>query len=237
MRTNSINLFFRLIVILELLLISCDRERPETCTDAPSDGLISFYDFQGDANDHLDENNGIGYNVEYFNSQDSENKVLLLNGINSYVDLQTPFDYEVMTISLWFYAQDFNSIFDLIYTSDNPALSYGLLNISIRNDDGVNNLYFNVSGQYVTVEIIKNSWYHVTIIRNKKEYKYYLNSFLIKSGTFENYVTSDEGYQSAIIGCKRTFENGYLKGFIDNLRIYNKVLSEKEINILFECQY
>ncbi len=132
---------------------------------------------------------------------------------------------------------DFNSIFDLIYTSDNPALSYGLLNISIRNDDGVNNLYFNVSGQYVTVEINKNSWYHVTIIRNKKEYKYYLNSFLIKSGTFENYLTSDEGYQSAIIGCKRTFENGYLKGFIDNLRIYNKVLSEKEINILFECQY
>ncbi len=35
----------------------------------------------------------------------SENKVLLLNGINSYVDLQTPFDYEVMTVSLWFYAQ------------------------------------------------------------------------------------------------------------------------------------
>lgn len=236
MRTKRINLFLRLLVISGSMLISCDKEKCETCNDVPSDGLISFYDFQGNANDYLGTNNGIEYNVEYLeNSPVLSNKVLALNGINSFVDLQSPFDYEEMTISLWFNAQDFESIFDLIYTSDNPGLNYGLLNIAIRNDDGVNNLYLSVSGQVDTVAIEKNAWYHVAIIKYKKEYKYYLNSVLTKSGTFENYLTSDDGFQSAIVGCKRTFESGYLKGFIDNLRIYNKVLSEKDIQKLFEC--
>lgn len=237
MRTNRNNFPLLLVVIMVSLLISCEREEFETCDDLLSDGLVSFYGFDGNPNDYSGKNHGIEYNVEYLeNDPFSTNQVLMLNGFSSLVDLQNPFDYEEITLSIWFNAHYFGSIFDLIYTSDNPFLNYGLLNIAVRNENGINNLNFNVSGQNVTVEIEKNKWYHVTVTRNKKEFKYYLNGTLIESGSFENYLTSDAGSQTAIIGCKRTFENGYFNGLIDNLRIYDKALSEKDIKKIYECR-
>jgi hypothetical protein len=237
MKTKRIHLCLKLIAISVIFLMACEREICETCGDIPTDGLVSYYVFQGDANDNVGSNHGIENNVEYFeNIPMSPNKVLMLNGVDSYVDLENPFDFEVMTISLWFNALDFESIFDLIYTSDNPDLQYGLLSIAVRNDEGVDNLYFNFSGNNVTVAVNKNTWYHVTVIKDKKDFKYYLNAELIEAGSTENYITSDDGPQTAVVGCKRTYENGYFYGFIDNLRIYNKVLSEKEIKKIFDCQ-
>ncbi len=236
MKTIRIKLLLQLLVLIGLLLISCERDKCESCDDLPSEGLVSFYDFQGTANDFLSNNDGTGYNVVYLeNIPNSSNQVIMLNGFSSYVDLRNPFDYERMTLSIWFNAGYFENIYDLIYTSDNPALNYGLLNIAIRDVNGVNTLNFNVSGQNVAVEIEPNKWYHMAVIKNRKEYKYYLNGVLKESGSFDNYLTSDEGSQTAIVGCKRTFENGYFKGYIDNIRIYDKVLSETEIKRLFEC--
>jgi hypothetical protein len=230
-----------MVATLPMCLMSCDEDGPWS-DDRPSKkkkptevGLVSYYDFQGNADDKFGTNEGIEFNTAYLeNTPKVDNKVLLLNGLNSYVDLQTPFDYEEMTISVWFNAQKFNSVFDLIYTSDHPGLEFGLLSIATRNDNGVNNLYFNVSGQNVTVEIDEYLWYHVTIVKDKKQYKYYLNNVLIEAGTFDNYLTSTQGSASAIVGAVRTLQGGFFDGFIDNLRIYNRVLTAEEIEVLYK---
>lgn len=213
--------------IFSFAFMSCEDHQPST------KGLVAFYKFYDNADDSFGEFDGVGYNVEYTRkTPNSSNKVLTLDGTDGYVNLQTPFDFEVMTLSVQFKVQEFNPTFDLIYTSDNPALNFGLLSIATRNDEGVDNLYFNVSGQNRTVPILTGTWYHAVVVKNGKQYSYYLDDVLVFEGTFENYLTSSQGSTSAIVGCVRTLQGGFLNGSIDNLIIYDRALSKKEIRKL-----
>ena len=241
MKKSSL-LFLVLFIGFSLTIMSCEEwfgERPvEHPVKPPTDGLVSFYKFQGNSKDDVGDNDGIDFNTSYSEKVPGQpNKVLALNGVNSYVNLGTPFDYEAMSISVWFNVHEIESIFDLIYTSDHPGLNYGLLSIAVRNDSGVDNLYFNVSGQNVTVPIEKDRWYHVVIVKDKKAYRYYLDSDLVVAGTFENYLTSSQGSSSAIVGSVRTLQGGFLNGFVDNLRIYNRPVTEGEVETLYTEQY
>lgn len=165
------------------------------------DGLVAYYPFEGNAFDVIGENTGVENIVEYFSSSYTvPNQVIAFNGVNSFVDLQNDFDYETMTINLWFNALKFENVFGIIYTSDNPQLNFGLTNIVIRNDDNINHLYINVSGQNEIVEIEENSWYNITMIRDKKSYRYCLNGALTGSGEFTEYYTSNNGHATAILG-------------------------------------
>jgi hypothetical protein len=221
-----------------LIIVSCDDSKEPSAVKPSTDGLVSYYKFQGNSEDSFGENDGTDFNALYSKKVPAKSeKVLALNGVNSYIDLTTPFDYESMSISVWFNAHEIESVFDLIYTSDNPELDYGLLSIAVRNDDGVDNLYFNVSGQNVTVPIEKDQWYHVVIAKDKKAYRYYLDNTLVVAGTFENYLTSAQGMTTAIVGCVRTLEGGFLNGLVDELRIYNRPVTEGEVKILFFEKY
>lgn len=198
------------------------------------EGLVSYYTFENSADDLIGLNDGIENSVEYYTDfTNPQNKTIGFNGVSSFVNLRSNFDFPQMTINLWFLAKEFDSGFDLIYTSDNPSRQYGLTSIAIRKDNGINNLYFNVSGQNITVEIETDKWYNVTIVRDNKEFEYYLNNELVFSGVFLNYLTSPDGSESAIIGANRTLLRGFLKGNLDNLRIYDRALSKEEVLVLF----
>lgn len=222
---------FVLILFFLLVISSCGNEEPDI--EPSVVGLVSYYTFENSAEDLIGLNDGIENNVEYLTDfTNSKNKTIGFNGVSSFVNLQSNFDFPQMTINLWFLAKEFDSGFDLIYTSDNPSRQYGLTSIAVKNDNGINNLYFNVSGQNITVEIETDKWYNVTIVRNNKEFEYYLNDELVFSGVFLNYLTSPDGSESAILGCNRTLLRGFLKGNIDDLRIYDRALSEEEVLVL-----
>lgn len=197
------------------------------------EGLVAFYPFEGNAIDIVGENIGIEQNVEYLSSNYTlSDQVIAFNGIDSYVDLRNDFDFETTTISLWFNALKINELVGIIYTSDNAELEYGLSLITVRKDNDTNHLYFNVSGQIMTVEIEENIWYNATIIRDNKQYQYYLNGVLVSSGEFIEYYNSGNGNTTAVIGCLRTLDRRFYNGLVDNLRLYNRALSGSEINTL-----
>jgi hypothetical protein len=197
------------------------------------EGLVAYYPFEGNAMDIAGENNGVEHNVEYLSSTYTlSDQVIAFNGVNSYVDLRNGFDYEKTTISLWFNALKINDVVGIIYTSDNAELEYGLSLITVRKDNNTNHLYLNFSGQIVTVEIEENSWHNATITRDNKHYQYYLNGNMISSGDFSDYYNSGNGNSTAVIGCLRTLNQRFFNGLVNNLRIYNRVLSESEINTM-----
>ena len=181
----------------------------------------------------MGNNSGKAINVDYkIKKGTSSDQVLMLNGVDSYVDLTTPFDYEEITISLWFQVNNFDSHFDLIFTSDYLSQKYGLMNLATKTENGVDKVYFNLSGEIETREIQKNVWYHATLIKANQRYEYYLNGRLIGSGAIEKYLSSVRGFPVAQIGTIRTRETGFFDGAVNNLRIYNRALSEKEVRAL-----
>ena len=216
-------------VILALLLCSCAPKISQN-------GLVSHYAFDGNAEDLMGKNHGKGENVRYESKKGkSKDKVVVLNGVDSYVDLTTPFDYEEITISLWFKVNRFDNAapYDLIFTSDYAAQKYGLMNLAIKVENGVNNVYFNFSGQLISREIKAGVWYHATLVKKKDQrFEYYFNGLLIGSGRFEKYLSSVRGFPVAQIGTVRTRELGFFDGAVNNLRIYNRALPVEEVKRL-----
>lgn len=220
---------FTPLVILSLLFSSCASSK---ITDQ---GLVSFYPFDGSAEDRMGSNHGKAMNAGYKSKKGtSSDQVLVLNGGDSYVDLTTPFDSEEITISLWFLVNNFDPNFDLIFTSDYIDQKFGLMNLAARTENGVNQVYFNLSGEIETREIRMNVWYHAVLIKKNQRYEYYLNGRLIGSGAIENYISSVRGFPVAQIGTIRTRETGFFDGAVNNLRIYSRALSEDEVKALAE---
>jgi hypothetical protein len=211
-----------------ILLFSCSKVEDDELPN--KDGLISFYNFQGNSDDVYGENSGRETNAIYVTDYFlHNNKVLILNGTNSYISIPESFDFEAKTINLWFNVLESSPVLGVIYSSDNPGLDYGLTLLNTQLVESHINLYFNVSNQQDTVEIKANTWYNATIVTMGKKYAYYLNGNPVKSGSFNSYVCSYNGNSSTIIGCDRTLTQRFFNGMVDNLLIYNRRLSDNEI--------
>jgi hypothetical protein len=228
--------FFPIFISLVMLLISCNKE--PSGEQPTRDGLVSLYNFQGNSDDVFADNNGMGSSIKYLIAGiNKNNQVLSLNGFNSYVKFPDSFDYEVKTINLWFNVIKPTTVLGVIYSSDNPGLIYGLTLLNTQLINSHLNLYFNVSNQQDIVEIKANTWYNATIVIEGKKYSYYLNGISVKSGEFRNYISSYNGIHESIIGCDRTLNGRFFNGLVDDLRIYNRKLSDHEIEVLYWAKF
>ena len=196
---------------------------------------MSFYTFQNNLNDVVGINHATGNMINIFKPVSNDlNWVVYFNGANSFVRIENPFDYESLTLSVWFNAISTKDVLGVIYSSDNPTLKYGMHTISVKNDNGNDNIYFNTSGQISTVKIDKNKWYNAVISRENNKYKYYLNGELIVSDQFSYYLSSSIGGTSiALLGCLRTMDMRFFNGLIDNFRVYDRMLTDEEIKLIY----
>jgi hypothetical protein len=174
---------------------------------------------------------------------------LSFNGINNYVSIPRMNNDEI-SLSAWFYknAND---------TSRNDAIFSGFRNNSnlqlregfeLRFPSGIpNTLEFVLvtqdgSGTKTTRTTRRNllnslgSWYHVAGTYNKTtgEQKLYVNGepVHIQTHLTGNTIVPLTFYSDMRIGYSRV-NNGYFNGVIDDVRLYNRVLSGKEIKDLY----
>jgi hypothetical protein len=198
-----------------------------------NDGLVSFYQFQGNVLDKLGNHNGSENYVQYEAGADT-NKYLSLNGMDAYVDLNFPFDFESKTINLWFKVTEEQGEISLLYVSDNTNLVNGATIMGVERWDTDVFLNFNYASQLYRVNINENVWYNACITNDHGSYGYYLNGELLRAGSTSFLVHSYNGVESAVVGCGRTVDRSYFYGLVDNLRIYNKALTLNEIKALYE---
>jgi len=219
-----------------MFLLSCRKEQLDE--EPTQNGLVSYYNFQGNTDDDFGDIDGTGINVEYItDASQSENQFLKLNGVNSYVNLTIPFDFESRTISLWFNVTESESDFGVIYSSDNPTLKYGMTILSTKLVNTNIELYFNTSNHLDTINIEANTWYNATITTENKKFSYYLNGNVVESGVFEDFICSYNGDSTSVIGCNRTLNQRFFNGLIDNLRVYNRKLDDDEIKTIYKAKF
>lgn len=235
-KMNYIKLYYVALISSVMILFSCNKKPYDE--QPTQDGLVSFYNFQGNSNDVFGNNSGLEKNVKYSNLDfHNNNQALSLSGFNSYIKLPDSFDYETKTINLWFNVRESTTVLGVIYSSDSPNLKFGLTLLNTQLFNSHINLYFNVSNQQDTVEIKLNTWYNATIVTEGRKYSYYLDGNSIKSGDFNNYVSSDSGNPTTELGCDRYLDQRFFNGLVDNLRIYNRKLSDDEIKVLYQVKF
>jgi hypothetical protein len=207
----------------------------------PGDGLVAYYPFNGNANDESGNgNNGIVNGATLITDRfGNANSAYSFNGFSGYLVLPNTFDFLPRTIDLWFNTVNANYSYSYgaIYQSDNPFLSYGAIGVAIKDIDGKKRLLLTIAAVTDSFDLVTNSWYNIAMTADlDNNINYYVNGGLIGSKKIVGYLTSYEGLSKTIIGSSRFADGQFFNGKIDDIRIYNRVLNDSEINLLYQSK-
>lgn len=203
------------------------------------EGLLIYLPFNGNANDE----SGNGYNGTVYGASltidrfGKDDKAYNFNGTNNYIEISNTSDLHLQngfTICVWFKLASGNG--------DNSLISkhiYGLNSGFALNTFGEKARFYVDSGEsngLNTNESYKDNQWHFmtgTFDRTTKTQILYIDGVLKNNQTAKYLLTNNF---NITVGNART-SNGnfsaFYKGLLDDIRIYNKVLSQSEIQSLY----
>ncbi|HOO73160.1 MAG TPA: hypothetical protein PK926_15490 [Spirochaetota bacterium] len=214
-------------VLFFSLVIACDDDGDndkDGGSSIPADGLIHYYTLDGHANDTGSEPcNGVITGAVAAEGRKSVANTALSFDETAYIDL-TYFDVpENCTISFWFKTTDTNGCIlswsELPSTPGSDNITIGVLS-SVLAADSDNGPASN--GAFGTTVLTNDAWTHGVIIISEGS-----NCRIIVNGVEE---TDDDIYSGLSLNTLKIGSN--FTGVIDDICIYDRVLSGTEIGLL-----
>ncbi|MBN1349533.1 carboxypeptidase regulatory-like domain-containing protein [candidate division KSB1 bacterium] len=213
----------------------------------PAEGLVAHYPFNGNAKDESGNANhgavsGAALSSDRFGNS---NKAFSFDGINDLINCGHQSSLQLsnaITISAWFNSTS-SSVLGryIIGKCDNNSPSYEYM-ICFDYSAGVSGyglksciggLNFDESGTNFKPDA--NKWYHVAVTwEYPGTFKLYLNGMLLNTKPTTSLIEHTD--QDMIIGCIRPSgepQMRYFSGKIDDIRIYNRALTDSEILQLY----
>lgn len=236
--------FSRLVFILPLLLLFITTFNVSVAADL-TDGIMAYYPFNGDANDHSGNNNhGEEYGgIEYAPGVSGESASF--DGINDYIRVASnpslnPADQ--LSISFWVKVDGITNEWSPIVHKGGPQLT-GLANreyavwlhsnsyfhVTSAGDAAQQNASYNCCAKL-------NDWTHFVAIIDRQNHRLttYVDGILRFEGN-DPYSTFNNNNRALIIGWSEETYSTYspFNGQLDELRIYDRALTEDEVRRLY----
>lgn len=214
----------------------------DTPGQVPTKGLVAYYPFDGDTGDesgnHLSAK--ISGDIRVTTGHNNNSRCAYFPGSkNSY--LYVPFNNKLQmnewTINLWF-------CYESTKNRDGALLQMGRDNVLGSFYIGMNVVYFvNSKGdtQYGTLYNSMeeypspSAWHMITINVKNIDVALYFDGKLVWRDTLSSkYV--NEVTQDMYIGASKWYGSmaSPFEGFIDDVRIYNRILSDEEVQVLYK---
>jgi len=229
-------------ILLTLILISLNSTA-QIPSYVPSNGLVGWWPFNGNANDESGNgNNGtvIGSILSY-DRNGNANNAYGFNGIDNYIDLGNPITLgnnpSSYTQAGWAYFNDFSDTYVFISKRhDNSGSDWATPKTTANNtfifyaDDA---LYSNAQIAESN-SLLVNQWYHVTFVKSFDVYSIYVNGLMVSSNTDSHQMGGSTN--NLIIGAQLAWPE-FMKGSLDDIGIWNRALTDQEILALYQgCQ-
>lgn len=206
-----------------------------------TEGLIAHYTFSGDANDLSGNgNHGTNFGAELTDDRfGNPNSAYAFNGMDSYISVPSSASLEspdtAITMSAWIYSVGFSFIGDnfgpILMKSDLVGNNF-MYRMDIYEEGfaaAINNWTNFVTSE---TDIPMNEWHHLAISFCSTEVKFYIDNVLISEAPFVCSIIPDNlplEIGRDVPGALEVFN-----GVIDDIRIYDRCVSDEEINALFE---
>jgi formylglycine-generating enzyme required for sulfatase activity len=202
--------------------------------------LIARYDFSGDAKDTSGNNwhGGIVGTEPARNRFDKPNSALHFDGeddvveVTDFVSHQFPVEF---SLSFWFWTrQPFDrKLVSLLQqmTGPNNVSSFSIrgaqshLNVELVRPGGENYVWRYPLKDYLM------EWQHVAVVKERKRVKTYLNTALI-GNEYANFLLNLSD-QPLNIGGSKPEKGLYFGGAIDDVTLFAKALTERDISLLY----
>jgi hypothetical protein len=164
----------------------------------------------------------------------NENSSLALNGGWTQVPPGIYFDTPEFTIAVWVYPQQIESYSRIIDFGNGILLDNKVLSLSSGNSlqpffailSGSNYIFQTKS----TKQITPNQWQFLTATNSGTIAIIYLNGTLVAESNTQNYTRPfNLSRSNCYIGKSNWVHDGYSHSYLDDLRFYNKSLTQEEI--------
>ncbi len=212
----------------------------------PTNGLIGYWPFNGNANDESGNGNNATVNgatltLDRFGNVDESYS---FDGIDDYVNTNNPFysSNTSHTISLWFHINDTSQATQAIFNTDPHSIenfvynfySFEEGNFSYFLGDGLNtSSSWNVSddGHFLTNQTW-SGWKHLVIVNDNLNWKFYINGVLAES--FNASGPTSDILSNIHLGRASIFGGiDFFNGKIDDVAVWNRALNQQEIIELY----
>lgn len=216
-----------------------EEKSPQVSIDAPPPpvpGLIAYWKFDEGSGSRVQDNSGNGNDGTIQGARWATGrfgKALSFDGVDDYVELSTPWTGEPNTFECWLKIPatvpdgtrvgivagnypDTNNINWEVHTSGRPRVYW--------NNGEIN---WVISG----IDLRTGNWLHYASVRDKAANKFYFYLNGVLAGTLNTGVGTDitPATASHIGNDKRGSGTPWFNGTIDEVRIYNRALSQSEI--------
>jgi len=194
----------------------------------PSDGLEAWWPFNGNATDespngHDGVVNGAVLTPDRFGITDN---AYFFVGSNITVDIL--FDEPERSFFAWFNSEGPTGTNQIVFLNDHQQLNNGHSAIAFNNQTLVLQAGTVPCGNQA---LDYNTWYHAGAVRSSESTMYYFNGDLLCTMPNENIYSSLGTFIKLIIGS--THNDRFFFGEIDDVGIWNRALSEEEIQALY----
>ncbi|WP_066633133.1 LamG-like jellyroll fold domain-containing protein [Labilibacter marinus] len=211
----------------------------------PTDGLVGYWSFSGNANDESGNNydgtvNGATLSPDRFGNQ---NSAYQFDGTDDHILIDNTagnFGSTDFAISYWMYVDQLPTIQNQDILGKRAAGSWGnYFNFSLTTSGGVG-LEINEATSAdrnvctTTAGVILDQWNHITLVRNGLDLDIYLNGQL--SNSVVSNIAHDINNDVELVFGSRYYNNDlvhYFKGGLDDIRFYSRALSQNEISNLY----
>lgn len=210
----------------------------------PTQGLVAYYPFNGNANDESGNgNNGTLSGAETLTTDrfGHSNAAYLFNGVSSYIQVPHSVSLQpssALSIAAWAKARDWGSgrgVCTIVDKGTDQQAGWYTLRYWSNPRQFEFSIKFatsSISYLYTTQAIASDSTYFVAGSYDGQTMKIYLDCVLQNSRLQTG--TIPQNTSPLTIG-RHNLSSAYyyLNGKVDDIRIYNRVLSESEINQLY----
>ncbi len=214
----------------------------------PTSGLVASYSFTGNANDKSINGNGVVYGaLATADRFGNPNAAYSFNGTNAYIEipinalLNNEYSY-----SIWVNPTSIpgSGLYTYPFAIGNSAgQNVSLTNNSMNGWSGGASNIGTPTLSLVATGILPNlnEWVHLVYMRDSSSIRLYVNGILNQNiVSYGNYNTSTGGNKpdygsspSALIGNRDHLSQFFFNGKIDDINIYNRTLTNCEINTLY----
>jgi len=214
---------------------------PSTLPDyLPSEGLVAWYPFNGNAND--ESGNGNDGTVQ---GASLDSNSYLFDGSNDYIDLGNDSSLNPsgsLTFSARVNLEDLADRNNVILGRNNNSSGqdgYGY-NYALLLNEGNQTVKIRLGiGQEADGTILDieepinidqaNTWYHVAVTFNNSSIAFYLDGTLVHTESYSRQDGNHQNSYSTFIGKYRPEQEFHFNGKIDDVGIWNRALSQAEV--------
>jgi subtilase family serine protease/streptogramin lyase len=188
--------------------------------------LVAYYPFNGNANDESGNGNHgtVSGPVLYSDRFGKANSAYRYTAKNNVIDISN-IAGATISVSLWYFFEGTGgSDWNTLLCQDGGTYHHLLINPTSKEIGFYNNGWYS-SG----IVLQTNTWYHIVLIKQNSTSIIYLNTQRIQ---YSGSSFSNSSYPLSRIGNYGGLSQGSL-GVLDDIRVYNRVLTEEEITILY----